>query len=57
MNAIIRDLTFQRSSSLKIREEARKIGMTTLLEDGVRKVLEGKTTIPEILTIAHREDI
>ncbi|MCC6465412.1 MAG: Flp pilus assembly complex ATPase component TadA [Planctomycetes bacterium] len=57
MNAPIRELTFQQASALKIRVEARQNGMTTLLEDGVRKVLEGKTTIPEVLTIAHREDV
>ena len=57
MNAPIRELTFQQASALKIRVEARQNGTTTLLEDGVRKVLEGKTTIPEVLTIAHREDV
>jgi type IV pilus assembly protein PilB len=57
MNSVIRELTFTQASSLKIRNEARQIGMTTLLDDGVRKVLEGKTTIGEVLTIAHREDI
>jgi len=57
MNSVIRELTFTGASSLKIRNEAKQIGMTSLLDDGVRKVLEGKTTIGEVLTIAHREDI
>lgn len=57
MNPIIRELTFQQASTLKIRAEARQNGMTTLMDDGVRKVLVGTTTIDEVLTIAHREDV
>jgi type IV pilus assembly protein PilB len=57
MNPILRELTFQQSSTMKIRAEARQNGMTTLMDDGVRKVLAGTTTIDEVLTIAHRDDI
>ena len=57
MNPALRELTMKQSSTLKIRAEARQNGMSTLLEDGVRKVLLGTTTIGEILTIAHRDDI
>ncbi len=57
MNPVVRELTFQKASSLKIRAEARQNGMSSLMDDGVRKVLDGKTTIEEVLTIAHREDI
>jgi type IV pilus assembly protein PilB len=57
MNSVIRELTFQQASSLKIRNEARQNGMTTLQEDGVRKVLLGTTTIDEVLTITHRDDL
>jgi general secretion pathway protein E/type IV pilus assembly protein PilB len=57
MNTIIRELTFKKSSALKIRAEARQNGMTTLMDDGIRKVLGGVTTIEEVLTIAHREDV
>jgi len=57
MNPVIRELTFAKASSLKIRAEARQHGMSSLMDDGVRKVLDGKTTIEEVLTIAHREDI
>ena len=32
-------------------------GMVTLLEDGVRKIFDGITTLDEIATITHREDI
>jgi type IV pilus assembly protein PilB len=57
MNAAIRELAFQQASQLKIRTEARQNGMTTLQEDGVRKVLIGTTTIDEVLTITHRDDL
>ncbi|MCA8910635.1 MAG: Flp pilus assembly complex ATPase component TadA [Planctomycetes bacterium] len=57
MNSVIRELTFQQASSIKIRNEARQNGMTTLQEDGVRKVLLGTTTIDEVLTITHRDDM
>ncbi len=50
----IREMIFRGESSVAIRERARVSGrMTTLLEDGVRKVLDGVTTIPEVLRIAH----
>jgi len=32
----------------KIREQARKNGMTTLLEDGIIKIERGDTTISEV---------
>ena len=57
MNPAIREMTFQQASSMAIRAEARQAGMTTLQEDGIRKVLEGKSTIDEVLTITHRDDI
>jgi type IV pilus assembly protein PilB len=57
MSPIIRDMTFRREPTLKMREQARIGGMTTLLEDGVRKILNGISTISEILNLARREDI
>lgn len=57
MNSTLRELTFQQASSMAIRVEARQNGMTTLQEDGIRKVLEGKSTIDEVLSITHRDDI
>ena len=57
MNSVVRELTFQQASSLKIRTEARQNGMTSLQDDGVRKVLLGTTTIDEVLTITHRDDV
>jgi type IV pilus assembly protein PilB len=58
MDGRMREATFKRGSTMKLREQARLTGgLKSLLEDGVRKVLEGTTTIEEILTVAKREDL
>ena len=57
MNSVMRDMVFRKEPVDKVREQARLSGMVTLLEDGVRKVMDGLTSIEEILTITHREDI
>ena len=57
MNSTIRDLAFNSAPTLKLRRQARMDGMRTLQEDGLRKVLEGITTVDEILRITHRDDI
>jgi len=50
----LRELIFQQTPATTIRDRALVSGrMTSLLEDGVRKVLAGQTTIQEILRIAH----
>ena len=50
----LRELIFQGVPAGTIREQARSSGrMTTLLEDGARKVISGLTTVQEILRIAH----
>ncbi len=51
-------LTMQRADTATIQEAARKQGMTLLVEDGIRKIREGLTTIEEVLTVATaREDL
>lgn len=47
----IQDLIVKRANSSDIEEQARKEGMTTVLEDGVRKVLEKQTTIEELIRV------
>lgn len=49
VSSIIRNLIEQKTSADKIEEEAIKGGMVTMLEDGLRKVKLGITTIEEIL--------
>ena len=57
MSADLREMTFQKKPTLNIRAKARSEGMVTLQEDGIRKILAGWTTIPEILRITHRSDL
>jgi type IV pilus assembly protein PilB len=56
MSSKIRQLTFQGASTQEIRKEAIKGGMSTLYDDGIRKVLEGITTIEEVFRVAKRSD-
>lgn len=46
-------LTLERTDASKIEEVATKEGMTLLVEDGLRKVKMGKTTIEEVLAVAN----
>jgi type IV pilus assembly protein PilB len=55
MSNDIREMAFSRKPTNQLRAKARSEGMVTLLEDGVRKILGGRTTIPEVLRLAHRE--
>ncbi len=57
MNSVMRDMVFNKEPVMKIKEQACLSGMVTLLEDGVRKILDGLTTPDEIISITHREDI
>jgi type IV pilus assembly protein PilB len=52
MNNELREMAFRRAPTQEIRARARALGMLTLLEDGVRKVLQGRSTIEEVLRIA-----
>ncbi|MFH1378166.1 MAG: ATPase, T2SS/T4P/T4SS family [Planctomycetota bacterium] len=52
MNNRIRELAFNLAPTDHIRKQARQDGMNTLLEDGIRKVLDGWTTVEQILAEA-----
>ena len=52
MSPSVRELTFKQVSSLDIRRQARRDGMATLLEDGLRKVMTGSSTIAECVRLA-----
>jgi len=45
----IRELIDQRQPTLIIREKAIQMGMRTLREDGIRNILDGYTTVDEVL--------
>jgi type IV pilus assembly protein PilB len=58
LDARIREATFRRKSSMQIRDQARLTGgLKSLSEDGVRKVLDGVTTIEEILSATKRDEV
>jgi type IV pilus assembly protein PilB len=50
MDTQLRDMAFNKAPTNRIRDQAVASGMRTLLHDGVRKVLQGYTTIEEVLS-------
>ncbi len=52
MNDDLRILTFGKAPTGEIREKARSYGMLTLREDGLRKAIQGKTTVQEVIRVA-----
>jgi type IV pilus assembly protein PilB len=47
----VRHMINKRSSTLSLRHRARELGMRTLREDGVRKILAGLTSADEVISI------
>jgi len=47
----VRHMINKRNSTLMLRQRARELGMRTLREDGVRKVLSGLTSAEEVISI------
>ena len=45
----VRNLIADRKPTLVIREKARELGMRTMREDGIRNILDGYTTVEEVL--------
>ena len=45
----IRIMITEKKPTLAIREKARELGMRTMREDGVRNILDGSTTVDEVL--------
>ena len=52
MDNTLREMTFRGEPMVRLRDYAwTSGGMSTLLQDGVRKVMQGHTTIPELLRV------
>jgi type IV pilus assembly protein PilB len=51
MDSELRDMAFHKAPTNRIRDQAAASGMRNLMQDGVRKVLKGQTTIEEVLRI------
>lgn len=55
MTPEIARLTMARADTSQLRKQAMADGMTLLIEDGIRKIKEGLTTIEEVLSVAAIE--
>ncbi len=55
MSDKIREMAFEKVASNTIKEKARKLGMVTLREDGIKKVLKGITTISEVMRVTQQD--
>jgi type IV pilus assembly protein PilB len=49
MSPQIRELVTQKAPTVVIKSKARELGMKTMREDGVRSILDGETTMEEVL--------
>jgi len=52
MSADLREKAFRKAPTAEIRKTAKESGMLTLREDGLRKALEGDTTLEEVMRVA-----
>ncbi|CAN5158469.1 type II secretion system ATPase GspE [soil metagenome] len=55
MSSGIAKLTMERADTSLLRKQAIADGMTLLIEDGIRKIKEGVTTIEEVIAVATIE--
>jgi type IV pilus assembly protein PilB len=55
MGAELKEMAFQRKPLNELRQASRTLGMQTLLEDGLSKMMRGTTTLDEVLARAQRE--
>jgi len=55
LNTELRELAFKHRPLSEMRQAARLLGMRTLLEDGLIKIMRGITTLDEVLGMAAKE--
>jgi general secretion pathway protein E/type IV pilus assembly protein PilB len=51
VNDEVRHMVYEMTSAAELRTKARQLGMRTLREDGLRKVVAGQTTVEEVLRV------
>jgi type II secretion system protein E len=56
MSEPIRELVLRRASSEQIKKKAIELGMKTLRQGGLNKVLQGITTLSEVMRVAESEE-
>jgi len=47
----VRHMIYEQTGAAELRQRARVLGMRTLREDGIRKVISGRTTVEEVLRV------
>jgi len=52
----VRHMVNQKANTVELRKRAREMGMRTLREDGIRKVLAGLTTAEEVISASMGDD-
>jgi type II secretory ATPase GspE/PulE/Tfp pilus assembly ATPase PilB-like protein len=57
VNDAIRELIHSGAPSSLIRKEARSMGMHSLREDGIRKAVDGMSTLSEVLRVTMKDEI
>ena len=53
---VVDELVGRRASSREMREAAARAGFRTLVDDGMRRVLDGVTTLEEVARVADLTD-
>lgn len=53
MSEMIKQLIMTKANAETIKNKAVELGMTTMIEDGIQKVLDGTTTIDEVLRVTR----
>jgi general secretion pathway protein E/type IV pilus assembly protein PilB len=51
VNEEVQHMIYEQISSAGLRTKARELGMRTLREDGLRKVIAGSTTLAEVFRV------
>lgn len=57
MNDGVREMVLSRASADQIKKKAVKLGMRTLRQDGVDKILKGLTTVSEVMRVTPQEEL
>jgi type II secretory ATPase GspE/PulE/Tfp pilus assembly ATPase PilB-like protein len=52
----VRHMVNNKASTVELRKRAREMGMRTLREDGIRKVLSGMTTAEEVISASMGDE-
>jgi type IV pilus assembly protein PilB len=56
INDAVQQMIYSGLSNAELRSKARELGMRTLREDGLRKVVDGITTLSEVLRVTMRDE-